>query len=195
MTSGWSAVRERLADRTDGILSDLRAEWGTDRTVEPFEYGPLEFHPDDPPATVGEQLGILGGIASVIVFYTPARERTVLVYNPFRESWEPPGGAIEPDQTPGEAARTEALEETGLTVELTDLLYTGRFELRYASGASTPLPVAQFVGHRVEGSLHVEYERVDHPGTTRATGLFDAATLPETREEAEIRRLLAGSDD
>lgn len=194
MAGSWPAVRERLADRTDQILSDLRAKWGIDRTVEPFEYGPWEFHPDDPPESVGEQLEILGGIASVIVFYTPARERTVLVYNPLRDAWEPPGGAIEADQTPADTARTEALEETGLTVELTDLLYTGRFELRYESGASAPLPLAQFVGHRVEGSLHVEYELVGHPGTTRATGLFDAATLPETREEGEIRRLLAGDD-
>lgn len=146
MAGTWPAVRERLADRT---LSDLRAEWGIDRIVEPFEYGPREFHPDDPPESVGEQLEILGGIASVIVFYTPACERTVLVYNPLREGWEPPGGA------------------------------------------SAPLPLAQFVGHRVEGSLHVEYELVGPPGTTRATGLFDAATLPETREEGEIRRLLA----
>jgi len=194
MTTDWSRVRERVAERTDEVLARLREEWGTARTVEPFEYGPRHHDSDDPPGSVEEQLERIAGIASAITFYTPEREETVLVYNP-ASRWEPPGGVIERDQSPEEAARTEAREETGLEVELVDLLYTGRFEFRYASGACVPLPVAQFVGHRTGGSLAVEREGSDHPGTTRATGLFDAETLPETRREGEeIRRLLAGAD-
>lgn len=190
MTESWPAVRERIAERTDRIVADLQREWGTTCTVEPFEYGPLSHDPDEPPSSVEEQLEIIGGIASVITFYTPAHEETVLVYNP-SGFWEPPGGVIEPDQTPAEAARAEAREETGLAVELTDLLYAGRFEYRYESGHSVPLPVAQFVGHRVDGSLRVEREGTDHPGVTRATGLFDADVLPENcRDVEEIRELL-----
>jgi ADP-ribose pyrophosphatase YjhB (NUDIX family) len=194
MTSDWSRVRERVAERTDEVRSRLRAEWGTGRTVEPFDYGPRRHDPRELPGTVEGQLELMAGIASVVTFYTRAREETVLVYNP-AGGWEPPGGVIERDQTPEEAARAEAREETGLEVELVDLLYTGRFEFRYASGESVPLPVAQFVGHQTGGSLEVEREGSDHPGTTRATGLFDAETLPETRREGgEIRRLLAGAE-
>ena len=194
MTTGWSHVRKRVAEHTDDVLSRLREEWGTTRTVEPFEYGPRHHDPEDPPETVDGQLDLIAGIASVATFYTPARKETVLVYNP-AGWWEPPGGVVERGQSPEEAARTEAREETGLEVELVDLLYTGRFEFRYASGETVPLPVAQFVGHRTGGSLAIEREGSDHPGTTRATGLFDAETLPETRRDGEeIRRLLAGAD-
>jgi len=67
-----------------------------------------------------------------------------------------------------------------------------RQNFRYASGERAPLPVAQFVGHRVDGSLSVEREGTDHPGVTRATGLFDAAVFPEPcRDAEEIRQLLA----
>ena len=194
MTPDWETARERVADRTDEVLADLREEWDTDRTIEPFEYGPRHHDPPESPDSVAEQYELIAGIASVVVFYTDAREETVLVYNPAGQ-WEPPGGVIEADQTPEAAARAEAREETGLEVELTGLLYTGRFEFRYRNGDSVSLPLAQFVGNRVEGTLEIEREGRDHPGVTRATGLFDAGTLPETREEDEIRRLMAGTGD
>jgi ADP-ribose pyrophosphatase YjhB (NUDIX family) len=186
----WPDVREQVERRTDRVVSDLQDEWESAQTVESFEYGPVSHAPDEPPETVAEQLEHIAGIASVVTFYTPDHEETVLVYNP-AGFWEPPGGVIERDQTPAEAARAEAHEETGLDVELTDLLYAGRFDYRYESGETVPLPVAQFVGHHVSGSLHVEREGTDHPGVTRATGLFDAEVFPEEcRDAEEIRRLL-----
>jgi 8-oxo-dGTP pyrophosphatase MutT (NUDIX family) len=191
VTASWSTVRRRIAERTDRVVSELQSEWGTDRTVESFELGPRSHDPDDPPETVDGQLALVAGIASVVLFYTPDRAETVLVYNP-GGFWEPPGGVIEADQTPADAARAEAREETGLGIELTDLLYAGEFEFRYAGGERAPLPVVQFVGHRVDGSLSVEREGTDHPGVTRATGLFDAAVFPEPcRDAEEIRQLLA----
>jgi hypothetical protein len=195
MTDSWPDVREQVVRRTDRIVADLQDEWETTRTVEPFDYGPVSHAPDEPPETVEEQLELIAGIASVVLFYAPAHEETVLVYNP-SGFWEPPGGVIERDQTPAEAARAEAREETGLEVELTDLLYAGRFEYRYASGESVPLPVTQFVGHRVDGSLRIEREGTDHPGVTRATGLFDGEVFPEScRDAEEIRRLLGDGSD
>lgn len=195
MTTSWPAIREQIAERTDRILSELQTEWETSRTIEPFEFGPRSHDPDDPPATVEEQLNLIAGIASVILFYSPAHAETVLVYNP-GGFWEPPGGVIERDQTPEEAACAEAREETGLDIELTDLLYTGQFEFQYASGECVPLPVAQFVGHRVNGSLQIEREGTDHPGVTRATGLFDTEVFPEPcRDAEEIQRLLAAPSD
>jgi 8-oxo-dGTP pyrophosphatase MutT (NUDIX family) len=175
MTDPWAAVQERIEARTDRVLADLERRWGERETREPFAYGPRGHDSDEPPASVAEQLDVVGGIASVVVFYTDERRETVLVYNR-SGGWEPPGGVIEGEATPEATARTEAREETGLDVELTDLLYTGRFEYRYASGHAVTLPLAGFVGHRVGGHLAVEREGTAHPGLTRATGLFDRET-------------------
>jgi len=56
--------------------------------------------------------------------------------------------------------------------------------------------VTQFVGHRVDGSLRIEREGTDHPGVTRATGLFDGEVFPEScRDAEEIWRLLGDGSD
>lgn len=186
----WPAVREALADRTDRVLAGLDDRWGEHRRIEGFTFGPRRHDPEQPPDSVEKQLDLLGGIASAIVFYTPGHRETVLVYNP-TSGWEPPCGVIEPEHTPEETARVEAREETGLEIILTDLLYSGRITYEYEGGQTVPLPLAQFVGHRVDGRLRIEREGRTHPGTTRATGLFDAETLPDsTREYDEIQQLL-----
>lgn len=41
---------------------------------------------------------------------------------PARGSWSLPGGRVEPGETPAEAAAREVLEETGLVVDINDLL-------------------------------------------------------------------------
>ncbi|MFC4408420.1 hypothetical protein [Haloarchaeobius iranensis] len=119
------------------MLDDLRDRWDTDRTVEPFEHGARPHDPSEPPETVDGQLERIAGIASVVVFYTDARE------------------------------------ETGMEVELTELRYSGRFRLQYRNGASVTLPLAQFAGHRAGGSLTVDRE-----------------LLPDCREREEILALL-----
>ena len=184
-------IEEAAAERTDAVLGALADRWGDAPRLDPVSLGPRAHDPDAPPSTLDDQLSIAGGIASTVVFYTPERRETVLVYNR-NGGWEPPGGVVEADQTPEDAARVEAREETGLSVELTGLLYTRRAEFRYASGRAVDVPVAQFVGHRTSGSLAVEREGRSHPGTTRATGLFDRETLPPMRRDRDrVRRLLA----
>lgn len=190
----WSTVRDRLERRTAATLDSLTEEWGPAPTTEPFEYGPLPWHPSEPPGSVEGQLDVFGGMASVVTFYSPDREEAVLVYHR-GGYWEPPGGAIEGAATPAETARAEAHEEAGLDVELTDLLATGRVLLAYEDGSTAPLPVVTFAGHRVEGSLRVEREVNDHPGVTRGVGLFGAEVLPENcRDRERILALLADGE-
>lgn len=50
----------------------------------------------------------------------------LLLKRPNPPVWEMPGGAIEPDESPAEAAVRETAEETGLQVEITGLVGTFR---------------------------------------------------------------------
>lgn len=45
------------------------------------------------------------------------REAMLLVYHRKMQKWLPPGGHLEPDEIPEEAAKREVLEETGLEIE------------------------------------------------------------------------------
>ncbi len=50
--------------------------------------------------------------------YIISEEKTLLIYHRKFEKWLPPGGHIDPNELPCEAAKREVLEETGLEVEL-----------------------------------------------------------------------------
>lgn len=43
--------------------------------------------------------------------------KTLLLFHPKLQKWLPPGGHLEANETPSEAARREVLEETGLEIE------------------------------------------------------------------------------
>jgi len=187
-------VQDRLQRRTTNVVGDLREAWGVTRSVDPVEYGPLPWYPDQVPESVAEQLETFAGIASVVTFYTDTRQETVLVYNR-AGYWEPPGGAIEGRRLPAETAGWEAEEATGLDAELTDLLYTGEVHYQYDDGETVVLPLAAFVGHRTAGQLRVERERNDHPGVCRGVGLFGPDVLPEDcRDREHLLRLLPAGD-
>lgn len=44
-------------------------------------------------------------------------EKTLLLFHPKHQKWLPPGGHLEPNETPPECARREVREETGLEIE------------------------------------------------------------------------------
>lgn len=50
--------------------------------------------------------------------YIIDNKKTLLVYHAKLAKWLPPGGHIEKDETPQEAALREAIEETGMTLSL-----------------------------------------------------------------------------
>jgi len=49
--------------------------------------------------------------------YLINQEKVLLVYHQKLQKWVPPGGHLEADETPSEAARREVREETGLEFE------------------------------------------------------------------------------
>lgn len=53
-------------------------------------------------------------VASV---YLIDNQKVLLIYHPKLQKWLPPGGHLEANETPSEAARREVKEETGLDIE------------------------------------------------------------------------------
>lgn len=49
--------------------------------------------------------------------YILENEKVLLIWHRKLQKWLPPGGHLEPNETPPEAARREVLEETGLEIE------------------------------------------------------------------------------
>lgn len=71
-------------------------------------------------------------VASGVLIRNP--EGAVLLVKPtYNEGWDIPGGLVEADESPREAAQRECLEELGRNVEIGDLLC-----VHYAPGATTP---------------------------------------------------------
>lgn len=62
--------------------------------------------------------------ATAVYVFDPAFERLLFIRHrkpPLEGRWLPPGGHVDPGETPEEAALREVLEETGQTAELIDL--------------------------------------------------------------------------
>jgi len=51
-------------------------------------------------------------------FIVDSRKRTLLLWHKRLSRWMPPGGHVDSDETPEEAAKRECKEETGLDVEI-----------------------------------------------------------------------------
>jgi 8-oxo-dGTP pyrophosphatase MutT (NUDIX family) len=85
-------------------------------------------------ATIGHALLLL---PSVAVLPRRADGRLLLVQNIDTGLWQTIGGAIEPDESPRDAAIREAFEEAGVVVELTgllDVLGGPEFRINYPNG-------------------------------------------------------------
>ena len=62
--------------------------------------------------------------ATAVYVFTPAFDQLLFIRHrkpPLEGRWLPPGGHVDPGETPEQAALREVLEETGQTVELLDL--------------------------------------------------------------------------
>ena len=100
--------------------------------------------------------------------YVVAGDRTLLLWHRKLQMWIPPGGHAEPNEDPLQAAVREALEESGLEVEVIpppDLLVVDRPEV-------LPPPVVILV-ENIEIPGQPFHQHIDHVYVTRARGNVD----------------------
>jgi 8-oxo-dGTP pyrophosphatase MutT (NUDIX family) len=107
--------------------------------------------------TLREQVGtMLLELPAVTVLARDERDRVVLVEHAEIGRWVTPGGAVEPEELPSEAALREMWEETGLRVELTRLVgvFGGPdYVVQYANGDRTSYAMIVFEARIIGGSL------------------------------------------
>jgi 8-oxo-dGTP pyrophosphatase MutT (NUDIX family) len=109
---------------------------------------------------VGHELLLLPSTAVVI---HDADMRLLLCLHRDKEVWVTPGGLIEPGEQPADAAVRETWEETGLLVELTNILgvYGGRdLIIDYPNGDRTAYIGTIFRGRVTGGMIRPDGEEI-----------------------------------
>jgi 8-oxo-dGTP diphosphatase len=141
---------------------------------------------------IGNDLIVLPSVAAMVL---DERRRVLLVRDSFSGNWSSPGGAVDPDESPSDAAVREAFEETGYEVELLRVLgiYGGPgYRLTYANGDVVSYVSIAFAARVVGGAA-----RPDGDETSDVAWFTEAelATLPLTVWGREMSAdLLAGRE-
>jgi len=78
-------------------------------------------------------------------FIVDSKSRTLLLWHKRLQRWMPPGGHIDPDETPQEAARRECKEETGLDVEIVGDAQEDLFTENAHEGEMLKKPIAMLL--------------------------------------------------
>ncbi|MEV7038375.1 NUDIX hydrolase [Amycolatopsis sp. NPDC051061] len=102
-------------------------------------------------------------------------DRVLLVHND-RDEWELPGGRIEPGETPEQTVAREISEETGLPVEVAEILDSWMYHIAVASkdvfivtyGCTTTSTAAPVLSH--EHSRVSEFAEHEVPGLPMPDG-------------------------
>lgn len=106
--------------------------------------------------------------------YIVAHERTLLLWHHKLRMWLPPGGHLEPNEDPVQGALREALEETGIEVEV--ILPAAL--LVVDSPTVLPPPAVILIEDIVRADQPF-HQHIDHVYFTRAVGPVDlAAPIP-----------------
>ena len=103
------------------------------------------------------------------------RGEVLLMHRQDDDKWDPPGGHIDPDETPAQAAVREAYEECGLTIKalrVAGILGGRAYEHRYPNGDRTQPHIVCFFCAVISGTLSA----ID--GEAKGFGYFARETLP-----------------
>jgi 8-oxo-dGTP pyrophosphatase MutT (NUDIX family) len=123
-------------------------------------------------------------IPSVAVMALDGEGRLLLVRAADTGQWQTVGGAIDPGETPAEAARREAVEETGLEVELVRVIgcYGGPlFRFAYPNGDLCEYVATVFEARPGGGAMRPDGEETSEVGWFTAEAAAGLATAAHTR--------------
>jgi len=98
-------------------------------------------------------------IPSVTVLTFDEQDRVLLVKHGDRDLWVAPGGSINPNESPADAAVREMWEETGLLIEPVRILgvYGGpEFEVTYTNGDRVTYLMTVFEGRVASGQIDIQ---------------------------------------
>lgn len=134
---------------------------------------------------VGNELLVL---PSAAVLPRDEAGRVLLVRIIDTGQWAAIGGAIDPDESPGQAARREAEEEAGVTVELGPILGVlggPEFRMTYPNGDKTSYVSTVFTATVISGSPRPDGDE------TSEVAWFDLDRLPYDEMSAFTLALLS----
>lgn len=126
-------------------------------------------------------------------FVINSKQEVLLLWHKKAQKWMPPGGHIDPDELPEDAARRECKEETGLDVEIIGAEQDDLFAGNPAEGRMLKKPVA-FLLETIEARpAHNEpaHEHMDFAYLARPVDESQILKLEE-KEGEEVRWFTAG---